>query len=314
MNADDSSPSVLTFGEALVGYATEEPALRAATTFTRFLGGAELNVAVGLTRLGIHATWVSVVGEDAHGDYVTDTVNSLGVRSVIHRAPAPTALMFKAGGHDADPEVSQVRHDSAFCRYANLMVDNLGELTAYRHLHLTGIPLGVSATARTAALRLLNAATSAGMTTSFDPNLRLHLFPDRDAMRDSLNAVAAACTIVLPGLTEGRLLTGEHDLNGIASFYLRAGAREVVIKLGPSGAIAYSGSTSARSRPIKVQSVDTVGAGDGFAAGYIAAFLNGASLQERVEQAATVGAFVTTRRGDLAAMPTASELNDFRGI
>ena len=314
MTEGDSAPLVLTFGEALVGYATEEPALRSATTFTRFLGGAELNVAVGLTRLGIPVTWASVVGDDAHGDYVTDTVNTLGVRSVVHRAPGPTALMFKAGGHDTDPEVSQVRHDSAFCRHANLVLDNLPEFTAHRHLHLTGIPLGVSDPARTAALGLLDAARSAGMTTSFDPNLRLHLFPDREAMRDTLNAVAAACTIVLPGLAEGRLLTGEDDPTGIAGFYLRAGAQEVVIKLGPSGAVAHSGTASARSHPITVRPVDTVGAGDGFAAGYIAAFLNGAGLQERVEQAAAVGALVTTRRGDLVAMPTARELSEFCAI
>ena len=73
--------------------------------------------------------------------------------------------------------------------------------------------------------------------------------------------------------------------------------------------------TTARSAgtptPISVRPVDTVGAGDGFAAGYLAAYLNGGGLPERVDQAAAVGAFVTTRRGDLAAMPTASELRDF---
>ena len=72
-----SPPTVLTFGEALVGYASVEDNLRAATQFTRFPGGADLNVAVGLTRLGIRTTWASVLGDDAHGDYLADAVGQL---------------------------------------------------------------------------------------------------------------------------------------------------------------------------------------------------------------------------------------------
>ena len=73
----DGRPAVLTFGEALVGYATEEESLRIGTRFTRFPGGADLNVAVGLTRLGTSAAWASVLGEDAHGDYLADVISDL---------------------------------------------------------------------------------------------------------------------------------------------------------------------------------------------------------------------------------------------
>ena len=74
-----ATPAVLTFGEALVGYGTVEDNLRVATRFTRFPGGADLNVAVGLTRLGTRATWASVLGDDPHGDYLVDAVAELGV-------------------------------------------------------------------------------------------------------------------------------------------------------------------------------------------------------------------------------------------
>jgi 2-dehydro-3-deoxygluconokinase len=93
-----SAPSVLTFGEALVGYATVEDNLRVATQFSRFPGGADLNVAVGLARLGVRTTWASVLGDDAHGDYLADAVGQLGVIPLVRRASGPTALMFKAGG------------------------------------------------------------------------------------------------------------------------------------------------------------------------------------------------------------------------
>ena len=89
---------MLTFGEALVGYASVEDNLRIATQFTRFPGGADLNVAVGLTRLGVRTTWASVLGDDAHGDYLADAVGQLGITPLVRRASGPTALMFKAGG------------------------------------------------------------------------------------------------------------------------------------------------------------------------------------------------------------------------
>jgi sugar/nucleoside kinase (ribokinase family) len=71
-----------------------------------------------------------------------------------------------------------------------------------------------------------------------------------------------------------------------------------------------AGGEVAQSRTFTVTPVDTVGAGDGFAAGYLAGLLTGAHLQQRLDQAAAVGALVTTRRGDLAAMPSRTEVDE----
>ena len=307
--------SVLTFGEALVGYGSTEPELRSATTFTRFPGGAELNVAVGLVRLGVPATWVSVLGTDEHGDYLADAVAGLGVTTSLHRAAGSTALMFKAGGADGDPHVLQVRRGTAFARHAHAtLATNILDMSGVRHLHLTGIVLGISPAAQATALALAAAASAASVSISFDPNLRLNLWPDHDEMRTVVNLVASRADIVMPGVAEGRLLTGESDPHAIADFYLRAGAGEVAVKLGAEGARAWrADGTSARSRRFTVNAVDTVGAGDGFAAGYLAALLHGATLQERIDQGAAVGAIVTTRRGDFVAMPTITELGTFTG-
>jgi sugar/nucleoside kinase (ribokinase family) len=303
--------SVLTFGEALVGYGSVEPSLRTGTQFTRFPGGADLNVAVALTRLGVQATWVSVLGNDAHGDYLADAVGQLGITPLLRRAAGPTALMFKAGGAEGDPEVLQIRHHTAFSQHADaLLTAEILALDGIDHLHLTGIALGISPVVRATALSLLEAAIAANVTVSFDPNLRQNLWPDHDEMRSLLNTVAARADVVLPGIAEGQLLTGHDDPEAIADSYLRAGATEVVVKLGSAGARAYTADgQTARSRPFAVTPIDTVGAGDGFAAGYISGLLTGAGLQHRLDQAAAVGALVTTRRGDLTAMPTRAEVN-----
>ena len=258
------------------------------------------------------AAWASVLGDDPHGQYLAETVASLGVTAIVHRASGATALMFKADAV-GDPEVLQVRRDTAFALHADaLLTDDFLTLGGFAHLHLTGIALAVSPVVRSTTLSLLEAALAAGLTVSFDPNLRLNLWPDRDEMRAVINSVATRATLVLPGLTEGRLLTGSDDPAAIAAFYLIRGVQEVAVKLGASGASVWTADgQTAQSRPFSVTPVDTVGAGDGFAAGYLAGVLTGASLQERLDQAAAVGALVTTRRGDLTAMPTSDELRQF---
>jgi sugar/nucleoside kinase (ribokinase family) len=149
MTARSRTPNVLLFGEALVGYGTVEPTLRTATQFTRFPGGADLNVAVGLSRLGVRATWASVLGDDAHGDYLADAIAQLGITALAARATGPTALMFKAGGGDRDPEVLQVRHRSAFAQHADaVLTGDIFGMGDTDHLHLTGITLGISPVAR----------------------------------------------------------------------------------------------------------------------------------------------------------------------
>ena len=145
-----------------MGYASVEGNLRAATQFTRFPGGADLNVAVGLTRLGIRTVWASVLGNDAHGDYLADVVGQLGITPLVRRASGPTALMFKAGGADMIPRC---------CRFATtlpspstlmrVLTADVLALEGIDHVHLTGITLGISPVVRAAALTLLEAAVAA---------------------------------------------------------------------------------------------------------------------------------------------------------
>ena len=266
---DDRGPAVLTFGEALVGYATVEESLRVGTQFTRFPGGADLNVAVGLTRLGTRATWTSVLGEDAHGDYLADVIGDLGVEVALTRAAGPTALMFKAGGADSDPEVLQVRTGTAFAEHADaVLTPDLLAFDGLDHLHLTGITLGISEAACATALALLEAARSHGLTVSFDPNLRLNLWPDQDKMRGLINTVASQATIVLPGLGEGALLTGRREPEAIADFYLSAGAqrgrRQARTETERKRGTRHGAATSI---PYFVEPVDTVGRATGLPRG-----------------------------------------------
>ena len=130
----------------------------------------------------------------------------------------------------------QVRHQTAFAQHADaLLTADVLAFDGIDHLHLTGITLGISPVVRAASLTLLKAAVAAGVSVSFDPNLRLNLWPDRQEMRAVINTVAARAAVVMPGVGEARLLAGHDDPEAIAKSYLDAGPREVVIKLGCGG-------------------------------------------------------------------------------
>ena len=118
---------------------------------------------------------------------------------------------------------------------------------------------------------------------------------------------------MLPGIEEGRFLTGADTAQGIASFYRDRGARLVVVKLGPDGAYfdGEDGSGCVAGFPVK-QVVDTVGAGDGFAVGVISALLEGRSVSDAVTRGAWIGARAVQVRGDTEGLPSRTQLEESR--
>jgi 2-dehydro-3-deoxygluconokinase len=128
-------------------------------------------------------------------------------------------------------------------------------------------------------------------------------------MREVINALAAQADWVLPGLEEGEILTGESTPEGVAAFYRAQGSQLVVVKLGPEGAYFESdaGKGYVPGFPV-AQVVDTVGAGDGFAAGVISGLLDGLSVHDAVRRGAWIGARAVQVLGDSEGFPTRNEL------
>ncbi|NWE85752.1 sugar kinase, partial [Pseudomonas edaphica] len=123
------------------------------------------------------------------------------------------------------------------------------------------------------------------------------------------NALAALADWVLPGLGEGRLLTGFDDPADIAAFYLDQGAEAVAIKLGADGAYYRTHMDQGFIAAVPVETVvDTVGAGDGFAVGMISALLENLSFPEAVQRGNWIGSRAVQSRGDMEGLPTRSEL------
>jgi hypothetical protein len=162
----------------------------------------------------------------------------LDLRHVRTDESHPTGFMLKEMALDGrDPEVEYFRRGSAASHMSPADMPAAGSgFRQARLLHLTGILPALSAGCAELAFALARQARADGRTVSFDPNLRPRLWPRRPAMVTAMNELASLADLVMPGLAEGRLLTGRQDPAGIADFYLERGARQVVVKLGPEGA------------------------------------------------------------------------------
>ncbi|MEO8117957.1 MAG: sugar kinase [Rhodoferax sp.] len=304
---------VITAGEAMVLFAAQQPGpLDEVRTFARTTAGAELNVAIGLARLGLRVGYLSRLGSDSFGRSLAATLDREGIdrRHLAIDNDHATGFMLKSRSDDgSDPQIEYFRRDSA----ASHM--HAGELdraycAAARHLHLTGIYVGVSASTREMIFELAATARQTGKSISFDPNLRPALWRSQGEMVECLNRLSSFSDWVLPGLAEGQLLTGRDSASGIADYYLERGAKCVVVKLGPDGAYFATANENGLVPGVPVSRiVDTVGAGDGFAVGVVSGLLEGLTLAAATARGNTIGARVVQFPGDSDGLPTRDELN-----
>ncbi|MGG1943559.1 sugar kinase [Trinickia sp. NRRL B-1857] len=304
---------VLTYGEAMALFVADDAGpLAAVDHFTKRIAGADLNVAIGLSRLGFRVGYISRVGADAFGRYVLDTLAGEGIDAshVSIDTRHPTGFQLKSKETDGrDPSVEYFRKGSAA---SHLSIDDFDAeyVGAARHLHLTGVGPAISASSRELGFRLAQSMRAAGKTISFDPNVRPTLWSSREAMAASLNALAELSDWVLPGVGEGLALTGYEAPEDIARFYLDLGVRGVVVKLGAHGAYFRTAEASGyvAAQPV-ANVVDTVGAGDGFAVGVVSALLEGRDLPSAVARGNRIGALAIQVIGDSEGLPTRAELD-----
>ncbi len=312
---DPTAFDVALFGEAMLLLVADRfGPIENAESFHKRTAGAETNVAIGLSRLGLRVGWASRLGTDSMGRALLATMQREGIdcSHVICDPTQRTGLQFKGRVSDGrDPPVEYHRKGSAASHMAPADIDEAW-LRSARHLHATGVFAAISETSLQAAHKTMQVMREAGRTISFDPNLRPTLWSSTDTMRQAINDLASQADWVLPGLEEGVLLTGESSPESIARFYRERGATLVVVKLGSAGAY-FDSDTAGTGRvdgfPVRAV-VDTVGAGDGFAAGVVSALLEGKDVAAAVRRGAWIGARAVQVLGDTEGLPTRSQLEE----
>ena len=308
---------VLTIGEPMgLFVAQEAKPLKDVQTFTRLVCGAEVNFSIGLSRLGHTVSYVSRVGSDPIGQHIRDFLKENGIEDSYVQIDREhlTGMQFKEMAPEGtDPLVVNYRRHTAFSHFAPEDLRGI-DWQGVKHVHVTGIPAALSDSCCASVEALMDAAHAHGATVSFDPNLRPALWPSHKVMVRTLNRLAAKADLILPGLGEGKILTGLEKPEQIADFYLARGAKAVVIKLGGSKG-AYGKEREGKefiAPSFRVEHVvDTVGAGDGFAVGTVSALLEGRTLEEAALRGAAIGALAIMSAGDNEGLPNRTELQHF---
>ncbi|NTZ52154.1 sugar kinase [Citrobacter gillenii] len=308
-----NSLDVVTIGEAMTMFvATQTGELADVETFIKRVAGAELNVATGLARLGLKVGWVSRVGHDSFGRFIIKSLEKEGIdaQGVTQDGRYATGFQLKSKVENGtDPIVEYFRKGSAA---SHLGMEDYHEayFSSARHLHLSGVAAALSASSYELLAHTARTMKAQGKTISFDPNLRPVLWNSEAEMVEKLNRLAFQADWVLPGLKEGMILTGQQTPEGIADFYLRHGAKAVIVKTGADGAwYKTANGEQGCVAPVKVDNVvDTVGAGDGFAVGVISALLEGHSLHQAVARGNKIGALAIQVQGDSEGLPTREQL------
>ncbi|GAA1059969.1 sugar kinase [Agromyces bracchium] len=274
-------------------------------------GGAEGNVAIGLARLGAPVTWLGRVGDDGLGTRVVRELRAEGVTVIAPTDAAATGLLIKETPAPGRTAVTYHRAGSAGSRLSPADLD-LVDVGDFDLLHVTGITPALSATTHEAIDAVVDLARAAGVPVSFDVNHRSTLWGDPAAASAAYRSIAARADLVFAGVDEAELVTGRAGTDASPADLARAiaelGPVEVVVKLGEAGAIALVDGEVHERAAVPVTVVDTVGAGDAFVAGYLAARLAGEDDDARLDLAVRTGAAACTHPGDWEGFPTRREL------
>lgn len=304
--------SVLTVGEtmALLDPLDEgEPAQ--GSRYLLRIAGAESNLAVALARLGVPVTWVSRVGDDSFGRVIAQALEAEGLdlRWLQRDPSAPTGLYFKARSA-GQTRVQYYRRGSAASR---LRPEDLPDAAfgGVRLVHLTGITTALSQNARELVVDVARRARERGIAVVFDPNYRPSLWASPEEAAAAQRRVLPAVDWLLCGLDEGKLLFGASGPAELVEAVLEAGARDVAVRVGADGAIVREGSGLAVVPVPRVVSVlDEVGAGDGFAAGFVYGLLQGWAPRACAKTGNLIAAAALAGTGDWETFPRLEEVRD----
>ncbi|MCE4026196.1 sugar kinase [Microbacterium sp. Au-Mic1] len=307
-----ATPSAVTFGEALVVLVQNEPGpLEHASGFTRSLGGAEANVAIGLASCGVPTSVITRVGDDGFGRYLRDELHRLGVdTSAIGVDPLhSTGVYFKevGGGSAAVTDLGAGRSRMHYYRSgsagAHLSPQLLDEpavaaaLAGAALVHTTGITPALSGSAADAQRALVSALRGRALV-SFDLNWRARLWSGRETEgRAQMAGFLRSSDIALAGLDEAEQVFDVSSPEELRRAFPEP--RMLVVKNDDGAVVAFDGEERIEVPvPARVEVVEAIGAGDAFASGLLAGILHGLPLTESVAQGHRTAARALTSVAD----------------
>ncbi|KAI4384789.1 hypothetical protein MLD38_002892 [Melastoma candidum] len=307
---------VVCFGEMLIDFVPPKSgySLAQAPSFEKAPGGAPANVAVGISRLGGSSAFIGKVGADEFGYMLANILreNKVDNSGMRFDENARTALAFVTNKADGEREFLFFRQPSAdmLLRESELDIDLIKKAGIF---HYGSISL-IDEPCRSAHIAAMRIAKSEGSLLSYDPNLRLQLWPSPEAARDGIMSIWDQADIIKISEEEIIFLTGADDPNDEAMVLdklYHPNLKLLIITEGREGCRYYTKGSKGRVPGIEVNAVDTTGAGDSFVGGLLYALSADPSLYEDDDRLTKVlrfanacGAVTVTKRGAIPALPT----------
>ncbi|XAR71411.1 Fructokinase [Bertholletia excelsa] len=310
----NESSLVVCFGEMLIDFVPTISGLSLADApaFKKAPGGAPANVAVGIARLGGSSAFIGKVGEDEFGYMLADILKENNVNSDGMRFDpgARTALAFVTLRSDGEREFMFYRNPSAdmLLRESELEYNLIKRA---KILHYGSISL-ITEPCKSAHIAAARAAKDAGVILSYDPNLRLPLWPSVDSAREGILSIWETADIIKVSEEEISFLTQGEDPydDAVVRKLYHPNLKLLLVTEGPDGCRYYTKDFSGRVRGLKVEAVDTTGAGDAFVAGTLSQLAADVSLLEDEKRlrdalrfANACGALTVQERGAIPALP-----------
>jgi 5-dehydro-2-deoxygluconokinase len=278
--------------------------------FSRHVGGSSANIAVGLARLGVRVGIISCVGKDLLADYLLEFLCQEGVDTQYVRlvegygtslcltevSPPDRFPQVFYRRRPADTQVSVGKPEQEFIRNSKMFVTNGTSLSA--------------SPAREATATALMTARKSHVRTVFDMDYRESSWNSPKEAGEQARKVIPWIDVILGNDDELYILTGERNGTAQAKTVFGMGASLLVRKLGAKGVEVYTANESFAVPPCPVQTLCTIGAGDGFAAGFLYALYREKDLTDCLNYGNAAAAIVVSRVSCSDAMPRLQEIEE----
>lgn len=306
--------SVVSCGELLIDFVALEHGVSVgeASGFHKAPGGAPANVAVAVSRLGHESAFLGQVGDDPFGHYLAEVLEAEGVNTdgLLYSSEARTALAFVSLTEAGERSFVFYRHPSAdmLMRPEQVALD---VMTGKKIFHFGSVTMIVEPS-RSATLMAAQSAHARGMLVSYDPNLRLSLWPSADAAREGMLTGLNYTHILKVSDEEVEFLTGGQDVKPL----WREEMQLIAVTQGSKGSVIYTRKEKIEVPGFSVRTIDTTGAGDGFVAGMLVGILEHwgdhlSHMKDIARFANAVGALATTQLGAIPALPSRTAVDRF---
>ncbi|HEV2134904.1 MAG TPA: 5-dehydro-2-deoxygluconokinase [Terracidiphilus sp.] len=276
--------------------------------FSRYLGGSSANMAVGLARLGARVGIVSCLGNDSLSDFLRAFLAEEKVdTSHIQTAPGflPSLALTEVTPPDRFPQVFY-RHDAVDTRL-DATEEDLAYVASSRMLITNGTALCASPS-RESTYRAMESARAAGAQVVLDIDFRAMSWRSPADAGLAARLALPLVDVLIGNPQEFKLVAGVDNLNAATEKLMKSGVPLLVSKLGDEGTRALTANEQVYLPPYKVEVCTTIGAGDGFAAGFLRARLEGLPLVECLHWGNAAAAIVVSRLNCSEAMPRRDEV------